>query len=106
MYNDYILVGPKNDNDDCKSIEKKLLKIKNNKLIFVSRGDKSGTNIKEIMLWKNILPNNKTFTKWYRENGQGMGATLIMANELNAYTLTDRGTWITFNKKENLKIIC
>ena len=59
MYNDYILVGPKNDNDDCKSIEKKLLKIKNNKLIFISRGDKSGTNIKEIMLWNNIQPDNR-----------------------------------------------
>ena len=43
---------------------------------------------------------------WYRKIGQGMGSTLMMANELEAYTLSDRGTWISFNKKENLKIIC
>ena len=106
MYNDYLIVGPKNDDDICDSVEKKLLKIKNKKLIFISRGDKSGTNIKEIALWNNIKFDTETLTLWYRKNGQGMGATLIMANQMKAYTLVDRGTWIAFNKKENIKIIC
>ncbi len=106
MYNDYILVGPKNDKDNCESIEEKLLKIKNNKLPFISRADNSGTNIKEIALWKNIQFDTEIFTDWYRKIGQGMGATLLMANELEAYTLSDRGTWINFNKKEKIKIIC
>ena len=106
MYNDYILVGPKYDDDNCVSIEKTFSKIKNNKLLFISRGDKSGTNIKEILLWNNILFDTEISTSWYRKIGQGMGGTLIMANELNAYTLSDRGTWIAFNRKKNIKIIC
>ena len=106
MYNDYLIVGPKNDNDICESVEKKLLEIKNKKLIFISRGDKSGTNIKEIALWNNIKFDTEVLTPWYKKNGQGMGATLIMANQMKAYTLVDRGTWISFNKKENIKIIC
>ena len=106
MYNDYLIVGPKNDDDICESVEKQLLKIKNKKLIFISRGDKSGTNIKEIALWNNIKFDTEILTPWYRKNGQGMGATLIMANQMKAYTLVDRGTWIAFNKKENIKIIC
>ena len=106
MYNDYILVGPKDDDDNCVSIEKTLSKIKNNKLLFISRGDKSGTNIKEISLWNRIEFDTKIPTLWYRKIGQGMGGTLIMTNELNAYTLSDRGTWIAFNRKKNIKIIC
>ena len=75
-------------------------------MLFLSRGDESGTHKKEISLWNLINLNYKNFSKWYRKVGQGMGMTLIMANEMQAYTLTDRGTWLKFNKKENLKIIC
>ncbi|PPR44991.1 MAG: Tungstate-binding protein TupA [Alphaproteobacteria bacterium MarineAlpha5_Bin8] len=106
MYNDFLIVGPKNDKDNCKSIEKKLNYIKNNKLVFISRGDDSGTHKKEKELWENNDLNPSNFEFWYIENGQGMGSTLLMTNEKRAYTLTDRATWITFKKRENLKIIC
>ena len=106
MYNDYVLVGPKNDKNYCNSIESKLIEIHNNKFNFISRGDDSGTNKKEIELWKIINLNFYKFSSWYLKIGQGMGATLLMANEKKAYTLSDRGTWISFNRKDNLHIVC
>ena len=106
MYNDYIIVGPGNDNSKCESIEKILLKIKSNKLFFVSRGDKSGTHAMEVRLWNNLNFEPNNFASWYIQIGQGMGQTLLLTNELIAYTLTDRSTWISFNNKKNLKIIC
>ena len=105
MYNDYILVGPKEDQLDCKSVEIKFKEIKQNTLPFISRGDDSGTHKKELELWESINF-SPTSSYWYQEVGQGMGITLLMANEKLAYTLSDRGTWIAFNKKENLSIIC
>ena len=106
MYNDYIIVGPKRDMDECKTIKQKLNQIFNDNLKFISRGDDSGTHKKEIELLKlsNIDPNDYNLT--YIKVGQGMGNTLLMANEMFAYTLSDRSTWISFNKKNNLKIIC
>ena len=106
MYNDYVIIGPKKDNDKCDSIEKKLLKIINNEFIFISRGDESGTHKKERDLWNLTRFKIEEYSTWYKKIGQGMGSTLILANEMNAYTLSDRGTWISANKKENLKIIC
>ena len=106
MYNDFILVGPKNDKKKCESIENKLVEIKNNRLKFVSRGDDSGTNKKEIELWDLINVNTENYRDWYYSVGQGMGQTLLIANNINAYTLSDRSTWISFNRKENLKIVC
>ena len=106
MYNDFIIIGPIDSNYYCNSIEDVLLKIKNNNNIFLSRGDNSGTHNKEVSLWHEIKLNPKNFSTWYKKIGQGMGNTLIMANEMQAYTLIDRGTWIKFNKKEDLKIIC
>ena len=106
MYNDFIIVGPKNDNVACKSVEEKLKEIRDNKYIFISRGDESGTHKKELELWLNLKYEFDEFSFWYREIGQGMGNTLLMANEVFAYTLTDRATWISFKKKQNLKIIC
>jgi len=106
MYNDYVIIGPKKDNDKCDSIEKTLLKIINNEFIFISRGDESGTHKKERDLWNMIGFKFDDSSSWYKKLGQGMGSTLIVANEMNAYTLSDRGTWISSNKKENLKIIC
>ena len=106
MYNDFVLVGPKEDNNNCDSIEKKLIDITNKELIFISRGDDSGTHKKEIELWKliNIIPNKND--SWYLSIGQSMGQTLLMTNNKKAYTLSDRSTWLSFNKKENLKIVC
>ena len=106
MYNDYLIVGPKNDNNNCDSIEKKLVNIRAKKLNFISRADDSGTHKKETELWHKVNLNHLNFKSWYVKNGQGMGSTLLMANEKKAYTLTDRATWVTYKKKENLKIIC
>ena len=106
MYNDFILVGPKINKDKCTTINQFLLNIINSKYLFISRGDESGTHLKEKDIWKNLGFNTDFFSSWYKKVGQGMGATLIISNELKAFTLTDRSTWISFNKKENLKIIC
>ena len=106
MYNDFVLVGPKEDTKECDSIEDKLNEIAKNKLIFISRGDDSGTHKKEIELWDliNITPDSKSL--WYLSIGQSMGQTLLITNNKKAYSLSDRSTWISFNKKENLKIVC
>jgi len=106
MYNDYVLVGPKNDSKKCLSVKEKLKEIYNDKKLFISRGDDSGTNLKELELWKltNIIIEDNF--DWYLNIGQGMGNAILIANEKNAYTLSDRSTWIAFNKKENLKIVC
>lgn len=106
MFNDYIIVGPLSDNKKCKNLNDKLNYILFKKMIFVSRGDDSGTHKKEIELWNSIDVLENNFSSNYLKVGQGMGNTLLIANELKAYTLTDRSTWISFNKKENLKIIC
>ena len=106
MYNDFVLIGPKNDEKKCISIEEKLLEIKNNKLNFISRGDDSGTHKKEKELWNLININTNNNMNWYLSVGQGMGQTLLIANNKKAYTLSDRSTWISFNSKENLKIVC
>ena len=106
MYNDYVLVGPKNDNDLCKSVQQKLEQIYINQYLFISRGDDSGTHRKELEMWNltNIKVNRNK--NWYLSVGQGMGSTLLIANEKKAYTLSDRSTWIAFNNRQNLKIVC
>ena len=106
MYNDYVLVGPKNDNDLCKSVQQKLEHIYINQFLFISRGDDSGTHRKELEMWDltNIEVNKNK--QWYLSVGQGMGSTLLIANEKQGYTLSDRSTWIAFNNRQNLKIVC
>jgi len=106
MYNDYVLVGSKFDENECINIEKKLHEIFSNNFKFISRGDDSGTHKKELELWASINKNPQYFNSWYLKVGQGMGMTLLIANEKSAYTLSDRSTWIAFNKRKNLKIIC
>ena len=105
MFNDFVIVGPADDpaqihgeNDAVRSLQK----IARGKYLFVSRGDDSGTHKKEVNLWKKAKwkPN----LSWYLEVGQGMGRVLQMANELNAYTLTDRGTWLVMRSKLSLKL--
>ena len=106
MYNDYVLVGPKNDSDLCKSVQQKLEHIYINQFLFISRGDDSGTHRKELEMWDlTDIKVNKN-KKWYLSVGQGMGSTLLIANEKKGYTLSDRSTWIAFNNRENLKIVC
>lgn len=93
MYNDFIIVGPKEPvakNDNVQDTFKAIL---DQELTFVSRGDDSGTHKKEKKIWKNLELDPATNPN-YLESGQGMGATLTMADEKNAYCLTDRGTWL------------
>ncbi len=105
MYNDFVIVGPAGDPASVSSSTSgidALSKIAKSQAIFISRGDDSGTNKKELSLWKNagIKPQGD----WYREAGQGMGKVLQMSGELAAYTLTDRGTWLAYQTKSPLKI--
>ena len=106
MYNDFILIGPENDPALVKqsnNASDALARIASSKSIFISRGDDSGTNKKELSLWKNsgITPKGD----WYREAGQGMGKVLQMAGELSSYTLTDRGTWLAYQDKSPLRLV-
>lgn len=106
MYNDFVMVGPDNDSANlasARNLKDAMIKIAENQSPFVSRGDDSGTHKKERILWQvaNLVPKGQ----WYREAGQGMGKVLQIAGELNAYTLTDRGTWIAYENKSPLKIV-
>lgn len=104
MYNDFVIVGPK---DDPARIRQATTAGEALRLIaphiFTSRGDDSGTHKKERELWDaaGITPEGA----WYLETGSGMGATLNMASDQNAYVLTDRGTWITFGNKGELDLL-
>lgn len=106
MYNDFIIVGPKNDPASIagnKDSVKALQKIAKSKSLFISRGDSSGTHKKELSLWQSS--GIKTTGEWYREAGQGMGKVLQISNELSAYTVTDRGTWLSNEQTSQLKIL-
>ena len=108
MYNDFVIVGPKSDPAGIKGMKNAvaaLTKIAESKQPFASRGDDSGTNKKELSLWKTAgIDVNKASGTWYRETGSGMGATLNTTRGMNAYTLTDRATWLNFKNKGDLVI--
>ena len=109
MYNDFVLVGPKEDPAGLKGgsdVVAALKRIYEKAAPFVSRGDKSGTHSAELALWK-IAELDPAGSKpsWYREIGQGMGAALNTAAAMGAYVLTDRGTWISFKNKDALQIV-
>ncbi len=108
MYNDFVIVGPASDpagiagTNDAKAA---LAKIAGTKALFASRGDDSGTNKKEIALWKAAgLDPAAGSGDWYRSTGSGMGATLNAGVGMGAYVLTDRATWISFKNKGDFKI--
>ena len=109
MYNDFIIVGPRQDPArlvGTKDILLALKKIADTKSLFASRGDDSGTHKKERQLWKQVgLDVSAQSASWYRETGAGMGATLNIATGMHAYTLTDRATWMAFGNKGNLEIM-
>jgi tungstate transport system substrate-binding protein len=108
MYNDFILLGPKDDPAAIKGkdVLTALRTIKAKAAPFISRGDRSGTNIAELALWKDAGINIAADKgPWYKEIGQGMGAALNMASASNAYVLSDRGTWIAFKNRGNLTIV-
>ena len=108
MYNDFILVGPKSDSAGAKGkdIVAGLKAIKDKAAPFISRGDKSGTHAAELALWKiaGIDVAGADKGPWYKEIGQGMGAALNTASASNAYTLADRGTWLSFKNRGDLAI--
>ena len=109
MYNDFIIIGPYNDPAEINSSQNAFevfKKIYNAKSVFSSRGDESGTHKAEIKIWDEInLETNKFNGNWYRELGLGMGATLNVAVQMDAYALSDRATWLAFNNKRDHKIL-
>ena len=109
MYNDYILVGPRDDPASvlfAANVIGAVQRIATNKSLFVSRGDDSGTHKKELELWNQSgIDTAKVGNGWYQETGRGMGGTLNMASALDAYTLTDRATWLKFGNKGRLDIL-
>lgn len=109
MYNDFIIVGPTADpagiaglNDAVGAFKK----IAGAKATFLSRGDKSGTNEEELRLWTEAgIDVKQAGGDWYRDTGSGMGATLNTAAGIGGYTLADRGTWLSFKNRQDLKIL-
>jgi tungstate transport system substrate-binding protein len=108
MYNDFVVVGPAGDPAHIRSVKdvhKAFSQIASTGAIFASRGDDSGTNRMELRLWRSIGLKPDKSTDWYRDLGQGMGATLNIAAAMGAYTLTDRATWANFKNRQNLEIL-
>jgi len=108
-WNDFVIVGPSADpahvrggNDSVAALKA----IATAQAPFVSRGDKSGTNAEELRLWKagGFTPDTLKGEKWYRDIGGGMGQALNAASAMDAYTLSDRGTWLSFKNKASLVI--
>jgi len=108
MYNDFVIVGPKDDPAQVtgmKDAAAALKRIAGKQALFASRGDDSGTDKKEKALWAatGVDPSGASGS-WYRETGSGMGATLNAGIAMNAYVLTDRATWLSFENKQDYKI--
>ena len=109
MYNDFVLIGPADDPagisaDSPSDALASFQKLAETQTTFISRSDESGTHKKEQEIWEasGITPEGD----WYVEAGTGMGAVLEMANEMLAYTLSDRATWLNLDLNEDLKIVC
>jgi tungstate transport system substrate-binding protein len=109
MYNDFILVGPAEDPAHVagqRNVLQALQSIKDRAAPFISRGDQSGTNLAELLLWQDSgIDIEHAKGSWYKSIGQGMGAALNTASASDAYTLSDRATWIHFKNKGHLKIM-
>jgi tungstate transport system substrate-binding protein len=108
MYNDFVVVGPGSDPAHVRGLKdakEALSQIAAAKAPFASRGDDSGTNRMELRLWKSAGVAPDPHDGWYRDLGQGMGPTLNIAADMNAYTLTDRATWANFKNRQSLEIL-
>ena len=109
MYNDFVIVGSASDPagiKDTKDVTAAFKKIAETKSPFASRGDDSGTHKMELSLWEAAgVDAPEASGTWYRETGSGMGATLNIASGMNAYALTDRGTWLSFENRGDLTIV-
>jgi len=107
MYNDFVIVGPENDPAGirgAKKADEAFKKIADSKVLFISRGDESGTHKKEKTLWEKVK--TKPDSEKYIETGQGMESTIILANEKRGYLLSDRATYLSLKKKIALNILC
>jgi len=106
MYNDFIIIGPPGDPAGVKgrSAADALKRIAEKKVVFVSRGDQSGTHVRELAMWKKagIDPKGQS---WYRETGQGQGLTMEVAMQQQGYAFTDRGTYLVHAKRLGLPIL-
>lgn len=109
MYNDYVIVGPKEDpaglsTDSYNDALKSFRTLSEKEAMFISRSDESGTHKKELAIWEKcgITPEGD----WYVKAGAGMGAVLEMTNEKLAYTLSDRATWLNLGQDGDLRIVC
>jgi tungstate transport system substrate-binding protein len=109
MYNDFVIVGPASDPAGIKGdkdVVDAMGKIAAAKAPFASRGDDSGTHKAELALWQEAgVDVAGASGTWYRETGSGMGPTLNTAAGMDAYALTDRGTWLAFDNRQNLEIL-
>ena len=109
MYNDFVLVGPRSDPAGAggrPDVVGALAGIAARQAPFASRGDNSGTHKRETALWQAAgIDAPAASGTWYRETGSGMGTTLNIASGMGAYTLTDRGTWLSFNNKGDLTVL-
>ena len=109
MYNDFVLIGPKSDPAQVaggKDIVEALKKIRSAQAPFVSRGDRSGTHMAELDLWKaSGVELEQAKGPWYRDTGQGMGPALNTAASMNGYILADRATWLAFRNRGDLAIL-
>jgi tungstate transport system substrate-binding protein len=109
MYNDFVLIGPRQDPagiKGSKDIAEALKAVQAKAAPFVSRGDKSGTHSAELNLWKAAgIDIAAAKGPWYREIGQGMGAALNTSSSMGAYVLSDRATWINFKNRGDLEIM-
>jgi tungstate transport system substrate-binding protein len=101
MYNDFIFVGP--DVINAQSLSEMMNYVISNELEFFSRGDNSGTHMKELSLWNAEGFDPETFGDWYMETGQGMGGTISMANLESYFTFSDRGTYLSM--RENIELV-
>jgi tungstate transport system substrate-binding protein len=109
MYNDFVIVGPASDPaklGGLKDASEAFRRIAAAQAPFVSRGDRSGTHAAELRFWKDAgVELDRARGPWYRETGSGMGPALNTASGMNAYVLTDRGTWLSFRNRGELKVL-
>jgi tungstate transport system substrate-binding protein len=110
MYNDFIVLGPASDPAGVSALASSVevfVAIAKTRSPFVSRGDNSGTDVKEKDIWKlaGLKPSAATGDSWYREAGQGMSQVILMADGMGAYTLADRATWLAMKDRSRLRIL-
>lgn len=108
MYNDFVIIGPKDDPAEIKNendLKLVMNDISQSNSIFVSRSDNSGTHLKELELWNFSNIKVESLGNNYKKIGSGMGHTLNFTNSIKGYTVSDRSTWLSFNNKNNIQIL-